>query len=75
MINPAVADIICPAVAAEDPLRPLHEVIVIAVDAAEKFILAFLLLKKKAKQVGTVTRPLSAVTLIKPELHCCLKLF
>ena len=74
MIHTAVADVVCPAVTAEDPLRTLDKVVVVTVDAAEELVRPLLLLEQLAQEVGAVARSLTAVALVEPELHRRLEL-
>ena len=63
MIQAAKADIIGPAVTAEQPLRPFDQKISVCVDVVEKCIIAFNLFQSGDQSVGPLTGP-SAVILI-----------
>ena len=69
MVKAAIADVICPSVTAEDPLRALDEVVVVAVDAAKELVTSLLRFEEALKRACAVSCALALIALVKPCLH------
>ena len=66
MVKTAEADIIGPAVAAKDPLRPFDQKVFVLVNVIEQRVIAFDLFQSGNQLVSPLTRAVAAVLLCKP---------
>ena len=75
VVDAAVADVVGPAVAAEDPLGALDEVVAVLVELVEQRIFTLLGCEQGFEVIGAVARAVAVVEVIYPVLEGCLEVF